>query len=93
VGAAKPVWNAMRYQFPPAVTVAGLATGGSRPLLPRFGVAQVPLRLFSVSGSITPRRNRVTWPVLEEMTMEMHCVATEIAAAAAWREPSPPGSA
>ena len=43
----------------------------------------MPLRLFSVSGSITPRRNRVTWPVLEEMTTEMHCVATAIAAAVA----------
>lgn len=39
--------------------------------------------LRSVSGSITPRRKRVTWPVLEETTMLMQSVATLTAAAAA----------
>ena len=33
----------------------------------------------------------MTWPVLDEITIEMHCVATEIAAAAAWREPEAAG--
>jgi hypothetical protein len=32
---------------------------------------------------MTPRRNRVTWPVLDETTIEMQFVATLIAAAAA----------
>lgn len=50
-------------------------------------------RLFSVKGSITPRRKSVTWPVLDDTTMEIQWAATLIAAAAAWRLPSPLGRA
>jgi len=48
-------------------------------------------RRFSVSGNITPRRKRVTCPVLDDTTMEMQWAATLIAAAAACRLPSPLG--
>ena len=48
---------------------------------------------FSVNGSITPRRNRLTCPVLEDTTIEMQSAVTLIAAAAAWRLPSPLGRA
>jgi hypothetical protein len=47
---------------------------------------------FSVNGIMTPRRKRVTCPVLDETTSEMHSAAIEMAAAAAWREPRPLGS-
>ena len=39
------------------------------------------LIFLSVNGSMTPRRKSMTWPVLDETTMEMHWVATLIAAA------------
>ena len=53
--------------------------------------ARPPYRRFSVNGTITPRRNRVTCPVLEDTATEMQLAATLIAAAAAWRLPSPLG--
>lgn len=40
-------------------------------------------RRFSINGSITPRRKSVTWPVLDDTTIEIHFVATLTAAAAA----------
>src|SRR5882724_2245734 len=43
-----------------------------RPTVDRY---PLPLIFLSVKGSITPRRKSVTWPVLEETTSEMHCVA------------------
>lgn len=51
-----------------------------------------PLLGFSISGRRTPRRNSVTCPVLEEITIEMQSVAREIEAAAACLAPSPLGS-
>ncbi len=53
--------------------------------------AQAPTR-FSVSGIITPRRKSVTCPLFDETTSPMQSAATEMAAAAACREPRPLGS-
>ncbi len=50
------------------------------------------LTFLSVSDIITPRRKRVTCPELDETTSAMQSAATEMAAAAAWRDPSPLGS-
>ena len=54
-------------------------------------VSDHALTFFSVSDIITPRRKRVTCPELDETTKAMQSAATDMAAAAACREPNPLG--
>ena len=88
-GEVRPAWRLDRELLRAAAKEASRANRATNEKQPTPSSACY-IR-FSVRGSITPRRKRVTWPVLEETTREMQLAATLMAAAAAWRLPSPPG--